>query len=177
MLKVPREGKWQYDRGFLRCVAPVHSLCLIISACYNVHDATSMTESRIKVWIQKVGSKEAAAPPKLCTLQPTNEAVQCCIWRCALQQQLDFDPTEYGWVKNEVSKSLQSVTLPAATLLAPDYILRLITCSYSSESPCRSKGCGCNRGRSPCTIFCNCQGNTARSNQQTRATDNKQGHD
>ena len=147
----------------------MHSLCLVISACYNVHDATSMTESRIKVWIQKVGSKEAAATPKLCTLQPTNEAFkenvkralyQCCIWRCALQQQLDFDPTGYGWVKDEVSKSLQPVTLPAATALAPDYILRLTTCSCSAESPCRSKGCGCNRGRSPCTIFCNCQGNT-----------------
>ena len=71
---------------------------------------------------------------------------QCCIRRCALQQLPEFDLPQYGWVKVEASKSLQPVTLPAATPPAPDYILKLITCSCSSEMPCRSKGCGCNRG-------------------------------
>ena len=139
MLKVLQGGKYS------RCTA-------FVSACYNVHDATSMTESRIKVWIQKSGSKGAAATPKLCTLPPTNEAFkenikrahyQCCISRCALHQQPDFDPTEYGWVKDEVSKSVQPVTHPAATPPAPDYILKLTRCSCSLEGPCRSQGCGC----------------------------------
>ena len=30
-----------------------------ISACYGIHDASSMTASRIKVWMMKTGSRES----------------------------------------------------------------------------------------------------------------------
>ena len=46
---------------------------------------------------------------------------------------------EFSWVKDEVTKCLQPVTIPAATPPAPDYILKLIRCSCSLESPCNSR--------------------------------------
>ena len=147
-----------------------------ISACYGIHDASSMTASRIKVKMMKTGRRVATGMPKLCSLPPTNEAFQenvkrahyvCCTWKMALQDPPIMNPTEYGWVKDDISNSLQPTMLPPATKPAPDYILKLVRCSCSSAMPCRSKVCSCNAARIACTYFCSCQASGACRNEQT----------
>ena len=123
-----------------------------ICRCYNVNGATTMTEARIKAWTAKTGRKTATKVPKLCSLPPTSEVFeenvkrahfQCAIWRKALQEPPNLDPTEYGWFRDEEAKSLQPVTLPLSKPPAPDYILRLVCCSCTSERLCHSSRCGC----------------------------------
>ena len=106
-----------------------------------------MTEARIKSWTTKPGRKTATKVPKLCSLPPTSEVFeenvkrvhfQCAIWRRALQEPPNVDPTKYGWFKDEQTKSLQPVTLPPLKLSAPDYIIKLVCCSCASERPCHS---------------------------------------
>ena len=121
--------------------------------CYSMSNTASMTEARIKVWTARIGRKATSKVPKLCSLPPTTEAFQlnvrrahfqCAIWRRALMQEPpNLDPTEYGWFKNEVTKSLQPVTLLPTKLPAPDYILKLVCCLCSSAQPCHSSRCGC----------------------------------
>ena len=145
-----------------------------ICRCYNVNGATTMTEARIKGWTTKTGKKTATK-----FLPPTSEVFeenvkrahfQCAIWRKALQEPLNLDPTEYGWCKDEETKSLQPVTLPPSKLPAPDYILILVCCSCASERPCHSSRCGCVAAHLACTAFCHCQGSSSIcKNEQTRA--------
>ena len=76
--------------------------------CYHVTNATTMTEARIKVWTTRTGRKVASNIPKLCSLPPTSEVfeenvkrahLQCAIWRRALQEPPNLDPTDYGWFR------------------------------------------------------------------------------
>lgn len=149
-----------------------------MSACYSIHDATCMTASRITAWLSKTGKKIVTGTPKLCSLPPTRDAFtenvkrahyQCCIWRQALHDPPNLDPTQYGWMKEEQSTSLQPITLPTAVQPAPDYILKMVRCSCSSNTPCRSKACGCNTAHMACTLFCSCQGGVECANQHTKA--------
>lgn len=98
--------------------------------CYNVSDAATMTEARIKVWTARTGKKLASKIPKLCSLPPTSEVfeenvkrahLQCAIWKRALQEPPSLDPTQYGWIKDEGTKSLQSVMISASKSPAPVY--------------------------------------------------------
>ena len=43
----------------------------------------------------------------------------------------------------------------------PDTILKMIRCTCSSETPCKSSRCGCNRAKLACTMFCSCQASNA----------------
>ena len=52
-----------------------------------------------------------------------------------MQEPTNLDPTEYGWFKDEVTKSLQPVMLPPTKLPVPDYILKPVCCSCSSAQP------------------------------------------
>ena len=103
--------------------------------------------------------------------------LQCAIWRKALQEPPSLDPTEYGWLKDEETKSMQPVMLPSTKSPAPDYILKLICCSCASESPCRSGKCGCVAANLACTVFCHCQGSSACKNEQTRAMEDSDEED
>jgi len=145
--------------------------------CYNSPYAATMTEARIKAWLTKTGRKSASKLPKLCSLPPTMEAFeenvkrahfQCAIWRKALQEPPNLDPTKYGWSRDEDTKSLQPVMLPSSKSPAPDYILKLVCCSCASESPYSSSKCGCVAANLACTVFCHCQGSSVCRNEQTR---------
>ena len=134
-----------------------------------VNGATKMTEARIKVWTTKTVRKTETKVPKLCSLPPTSEVFeenvkrahfQCATWRKALQESQNLDPTEYGWCKDEETKSLQPVTLPPSKLPAPDYIHKLVCCSCASERPCLSNKSGCVAAHLACTAFCHCQGSS-----------------
>lgn len=149
--------------------------------CYNVPNVSTMTKARIKIWTTRTGKKTASKIPKLCSLPPTSEAFeqnvkrahfQCAIWRKALQEPPNLDPTEYGWFKDEERKALQPVMLPPSRLSAPDYVLKLVCCSCASEKPCHSSRCGCVAANLACTTFCHCQGSSSVcNNEQTRATE------
>ena len=74
-----------------------------------------------KVWSSR-GGKAPPCAPKLCSLPPTSESfaenvkwahLQACVWKQATE--LDppkLIPVDYGWEKNEASKSLNPVMLP-----------------------------------------------------------------
>ena len=154
--------------------------------CYNSPCAATMTEARIKAWLIKTGRKSASKLPKLCSLPPTMEAFeenikrahfQCAIWRKALQEPPNLDPTEYGWSRDEDTKSLQPVMLPSSKSPAPDYILKLVCCSCASESPCSSSRCGCVAANLACTVFCHCQGGSVCRNEQTRVVEESDDED
>ena len=81
----------------------------------------------------------------------------------------NLDPTEYGWCKDEETKSLQPVTLPPSKLPAPYYIPKLVCCSCASEKPCHSSRCGCVVDHLACTAFCHCQGSSICKSELTRA--------
>ena len=148
-----------------------------VCRCYNSSGAATMTEARIKAWLTKTGRKSTSKIPKLCSLPPNIEAFaenvkrahfQCAIWRKALQEPPNLDPTKYGWSRDEDTKSLQPVMLPSFKSSAPDYILKLVCCSCSSETPSSSSKCGCVAANLACTAFCNCQGSSACKNEQTK---------
>jgi hypothetical protein len=150
-----------------------------IAACYGQPKATSMSEARIGVWTAQIGKPGMARVPKLTSLPPTTEAfsenvkrahLQTFIWKNALQlQPQKLEPTDYGWMKEASMKSLQPTTVPVDTPLAPSNILKMIRCTCSSETPCKSSRCGCNRANLPCTMFCSCHSSTC-YNEQTAIT-------
>ena len=118
-----------------------------------------------------IGKPGVTHVPKFASLPPTTEAftenvkrahLQTFLWKNALQ----LDPqklysTDYGWMKEHSTKSLQPTTVPSDTPLAPSKILQMIRCTCSSETPCNSSRCGCNRAKLACTMFCACQTATA----------------
>lgn len=148
--------------------------------CYNVPNAATMTEARIKVWLSKTGRKSASKVPKLCSLPPTMEVFQenvkrahfqCVIWKSALQEPPHLDPTQYGWFRDEETKSLRPIMLPPTKLPAPDYVLKLVCCSCASETPCNTSRCGCVSANLTCTAFCHCEGSSTCKNEQTKAVE------
>ena len=106
-----------------------------MSNCYGVNKVDSMTDARVKVWISKTGKKTLSKMPKICSLPPTSEAfrenvkrahLQCAIWKRALQEPPNVDPTGYGWERDEEKKSLEPVTLPSTKKPATDYMIRVV---------------------------------------------------
>jgi len=96
---------------------------------------------------------------------------QCAIWRRVLEDPLNFNPTEYGWIKDEETKSLHPVTLPTSMQPAPDYVLKLVSCSCASETQCHNKVCRCVAAKLSCIVFCQCQRDSAIwNNEQTKQT-------
>ncbi|KAJ8018705.1 hypothetical protein HOLleu_43161 [Holothuria leucospilota] len=149
-----------------------------VATCYGQPTATSMTEARINVWTARTGRPGATSTPNLASLPPTTEAfsenvkrahLQTSIWKGALQSSPPtLDATEFGFIKNEETKSLMPVTVPANMQLAPDNILKLIRCTCASGNPCKSSGCGCNKAKLACTVFCSCRASIECRNDQTR---------
>ena len=149
-----------------------------IAACYKMPtDGSDMSSVRGKVWASRVGKAPSCAP-KLHSLPPTSEAfcenvkrvhLQTCTWKHAVDTDPpDLDPVDYGWTKDETTKTLVPVMLPKNMQLAPEDVLKLIKCSCESQSPCGSLRCTCNKARLSCTIFCACQGMALCCNEQTR---------
>ena len=134
------------------------TLCSFISMCYGQTNCSTMSETRLKVWLSKTG--KGASTPKLCTLPPTTEAFrenvkrahnQALVWlSLEAQNPPELDAMEYGWVNDDQNKSLQPVTLPDEAELAPEMVLHLIKCGCHTATPCSSHACSCMK----CTIFC-----------------------
>ena len=123
-----------------------------ILACHGQTKCTSLRGGRQKMWAHKVGQSVVGAP-KLASLPSTNEAfnendvcthIRVAVWRNALQPDPPaIDPAALGWSLEERSKTLIPTTLPSDTPLAPNDLLKLVRCSWSSETPCKTHICGC----------------------------------
>ena len=62
--------------------------------------------------------------------------LQACVWKQATElDPLELNPVDYGWEKNDASKSFNPVMLPKISK-----VLQLIKCSNGSESPCGTQG-------------------------------------
>ena len=139
--------------------------------CYGQPMATSMSKARVSVWTAQIGKPGVTRVPKLASLPPTTEAftknvrraqLQTFLWKNALQFDPQMlEPTDYGWMKEQSTKSLQPTKVSSDTLLAPSKILQMIRCTCSSEIPCSTSRCGCNRAKLAYTMFCACQTSTA----------------
>ena len=103
--------------------------------------------------------------PKLCSLPPTDAAfqenlrrahLQTFLWKNALEvEPQKLDPLQYGWSKD--GDKLCPTTVPTGTQLVPEYIKAIINCGCSSDMPCESNQCGCNKAGMTCSVFCACQ--------------------
>ena len=111
-------------------------------------------------------AKVGAGAPKLASLPPTSEAFHENVlrahftvanWLRALDNgPVDIDPTQYGWVKDEINKVLIPCTVRDGVAMAPDEILQVIKCSCSASPPCKSGRFGYACKGMPCTIFYAC---------------------
>lgn len=130
-----------------------------IGACYgNRIKEKTMSDIRYRIWATKFGNGTTTAP-KIQTLPPSTEAfvenvkrahLQTCIWRAATSfDPPPIDPREYGYVRDEPSKTLLPTTVPDGVTLAPGDITTL-----SATNPCRTMRCSCSRSKLPCTLFC-----------------------
>ena len=144
--------------------AVISQATVFMSVCYgNYGYCESMSDTRFQVWATKLGKGTSS---KLCCLPPTSEAFaenvkrahyQSVVWRSLEESNPpDIDPVVYGWKKEERTKSLQPVQLPADIALAPEFILKMIRCGCQSSLPCSTKLCRCKNASMNCTIFCEC---------------------
>ena len=80
----------------------------------------------------------------------------------------NLDPLKFGWVKDDLAKSLCAVPLPQDVPLAPAELLKMIQCMCSSDQPCSSLRCVYVFVQLPCSLFCKCGGSDSCSNQMTK---------
>ena len=97
-----------------------------------------MSVVRYEVWRRKTGTGKLTQSFKLRTLPPSNSALeqnilrahlQCAYWRSSL----DSDPplldiSKRGWIKDEKTKSLVPVMIEDGIKVAPDEMLKRISC-------------------------------------------------
>ena len=81
----------------------------------------------------------------------------------------NVDPQEYGYIRDESSKTLLPTTVPDSIPLAPESVMKLIKCNCSGEGPCRTMRCSCSHSKLPCTLFCNCGATNECLNELTKA--------
>ena len=147
-----------------------------IGACYgNRIKEKTMSDIRYKIWATKFGNGTTTAP-KIQTLPPSTEAfvenvkrahLQTCIWKAATSfDQPPIDPREYGYVRDESSKTLLPTTVADGVTLAPEDIMTLIKCNCEGANPCRTMRCSCSC--SPCTLFCKCNAASKCLNKLTK---------
>ena len=117
-----------------------------------------MSVMRYKVWRRKTETGKLTQSFKLCSLPPTNESLeqnilhahaQSAIWYASLLR----DPpslhlSNHGWDRDLKSKTLVPIMVPDNIKLAPDEILKRISCK------CATKHCSVNiaTGNSQCSL-------------------------
>lgn len=139
-----------------------------IGACYGSKESDDLSQIRVDLWSKKMGKKNITAAPPLKSIPPTREAfrenvlrahLQIAIWKSAcLPDPPSFEPSEYGWLRDEPTKTLTPKTLPSDVALAPPEVLEMLRCGCSSDEPCSTQRCRCHTGHLPCTFFCACRG-------------------
>ena len=97
----------------------INECCKFVTACYGVHKYTTISDARYLLWNKKILKKTA---PKLKSIPPTMEVLtenikrahlQAAIWRSS--ENVDppsMDPCNYGWYRDEETRSLSPVMFP-----------------------------------------------------------------
>ena len=123
VVKALRDGYILPSLGDTNAELPdvVQESTMFIAACYGISQRESIKTARQKIWKKRVW-KSSKSVVKVSSLPPTAESfvknvkqahLQACIWKNAL----DADPPDlsfenYGWLRNQVSQTLVSVTVP-----------------------------------------------------------------
>ena len=95
-----------------------------------------------------------------------------CNWKSALLPDPPWmSPAEFGWEADVENKTLLAQSLPYATELALDYILRLIRYFCHSGVPCKAGNSNCLRYQQTRTVFSDCEGNRLCCNPYTEHKD------
>ena len=105
-----------------------------------------MSDTRFKVWLSKAGKKRTRQIPDLKSLPPTTETftehskrahLQTAIWYSSSQKNPpDLQPTDFGWMKVAVSRSLAPLTIHKNTPSVPPEPLENIQCGCKTDHPC-----------------------------------------
>ena len=64
-----------------------------------------------------------------------------------------MSPESYGWLRNDATQTLSSITVPRGVEPTSEDVLKLSECQCESESPCSSLHCDCIK-----MIICKAQG-------------------
>ena len=120
-----------------------------IGSCYGSKHVEDMSQLRVDLWSKKMGKKNITAAPHLKSLPPSSEAfrenvlrahVQIAVWKsAACPDPPAFEATEYGWSRDESTKTLRPITIPSNVALAPPEVLELLRCGCSTGEPCSSQ--------------------------------------
>jgi hypothetical protein len=105
-----------------------------VGACYSSRlKEKTMSAMRYKLWTTKFGNGAATAP-KIQSLPPSTEAfvenvkrahLQTAIWKHATSlDPPNLDLQEYGYIRDESSKTLLPTTVPDGTPLAPESVMK-----------------------------------------------------
>ena len=147
-----------------------------ILACCGHTKCTSLTGGTPEN-VCKQSGPECGGAPKLASLPPTNVA-----FNENVAHSLSGGSMEEGtatrstgnWHNNfwlVAGRSIQN-SYPDNTSqwhpAAPDDLLKLVRCSCSSETPCKTQRCGCSRASLACSMFCASQGGQGCFNERTR---------
>ena len=126
-----------------------------------------MSATRYEVWIGKTSKRKVTGAPKLKSLPPISEAFEQNVRRAHFQvsmessiRKIPSSPTNFGWEKDEASRSLLPVTKSEGVALAPMDALKLIRCGCATDQSC-ARFCQVhvwNCSNMSCTILCGCHG-------------------
>ena len=118
-------------------VSEVSQCTPFMLACTNRAACQSLTEVRHKIRTTKVSPGTASAP-KLQTLPQTTEAfnenvacasLQVTIWKTAMNPMTPaLNPTDFGWTKDDGTRSQPATPVPHDVTLVPQKLLKLIRC-------------------------------------------------
>ena len=150
-----------------------------VARCYGCATSESLSSARYEVWLSKTSKWKTTGAPKLKFLPSTSEAFeqnvrrahyQVCIWNAALEKDPpDLPQTDFGWEKDEATKSLLLVTVVEGVALAPPDVLKLTRCGCATDQPCANARCTCATAQLSCTIFCEFRGIKECCNKWTKA--------
>ena len=158
-----------------------------VGACYGRKTQESISKVRYHKWAKRTSSKKITKTPRFKSLPPTSESfaenikrahIQTSIWKAAMKQDPPrLDPTDFGWSKDEVTKSLSPVTTPTNTATLPTKVLQMIRCGCSTDLSCSISKCGCVTAQLPCIVFCTCHSEEKCSNKWTHHLNNNMDFD
>ena len=75
---------------------------------------------------------------------------------CLKSSPPDFDPTQFGWSRDEINIVLTPTSLSDNQEYIPESLLRLVNCNCKAEAPCKNGQCGCFKQQVHCSMFWGC---------------------
>ena len=126
------------------------------SKCYGFPE-TSMTKCRQLVWTKRAGNRSMTGAAIKNMLR---SHLTVMIWKETKSPgPPNVDPCQYGFEHERPGGMLIPRSVEAGVSLAPGFLLQLIKCGCSSNSPCKTMTCTCRKSGLSCSIFCCCSVN------------------